>query len=251
MPATAPAPQLVVVRHGESTANASEQFSGWRDVALTARGRQQASAAGAWLAERGVTFTVVYTSMLQRAVVTADLLLAALGQAPPREARWQLNERHCGALQGLDRAAAKTRFGRELARTYRRSWTEPPPPVPAGSSDDPRTEPRYAGALTELPLGESMGDLWRRVDRCWQQELLPRLQRGERLLVVGHGMALRALAKSIERLPEPALPPWKLASAAPRCYHLDAEQQVRSIESFAPDGRNTDGAAPDSDAPDE
>lgn len=225
--------RLVVVRHGESTNNASGHFTGWRDIDLTERGREQARAAGALLAAHGLTFTVVYTSMLRRAIATADLLLEALGQPRlPRHERWQLNERHCGAMQGLTKDETYARFGAEAGREYRRSWHVPPPPAVAGSCDDPRTDARYRAAAGELPLTESMGDLWRRVDRLWHAELRPLLLRGERVLVVGHGMALRALAKSIEALPEPALPPWKLASAAPRCYRFAADLGVASIESL-------------------
>lgn len=229
----AAASQLVVVRHGESTNNASGHFTGWRDIDLTELGREQARAAGRLLAAHGIAFSVVYTSMLRRAIATADLLLAALGQAGlPRHERWQLNERHCGAMQGLTKDETYARFGVEQGREYRRSWDVPPPPAGAGSADDPRTDPRYRAFAAELPLSESMGDLWRRVDRLWQAELRPLLLRGERVLVVGHGMALRALAKSVEALPEPALPPWKLASAAPRCYRFGVDLGVAAIDSL-------------------
>lgn len=229
------APELVLVRHGESTNNAVERFTGWRDIDLTARGREQARAAGRLLRARGTEFTAVFVSELRRAIATCDLLLEELGQAAlARQRRWRLNERHCGAMQGLDKAETYAAFGEERARQWRRSWDVAPPPAVVGSADDPRTDPRYRDVQAELPLTESMHDLWRRLDIVWTGDLVPLLAAGGRVLVVGHGMALRALARSVEDLAEPALPPWKLASAAPRCYRFDAALRVVSIDSLAP-----------------
>ncbi len=224
---------LVFVRHGESTGNERGVFSGWRDLALTERGRMQSAAAGCALSQRGIEFTSVFTSELRRAVDTCELLLSAMGRGDMARTRsWRLNERHCGAMHGLDKQQCKDLWGDELARTYRRSWEQGPPPAVAGSVDDPRIDARYRGVTEPLPLTESMGQMSSRVMIAWEQLVRPSLTAGSRVLVVGHGMALRALGRPVEGLTAPALPEWKLASAAPRVYCLDAQLRPLSIESI-------------------
>lgn len=225
--------ELVVVRHGESTGNERGVFSGWRDLELTPKGREQSLAAGRVLRQRGLSFAHAFSSELRRAVETCDLLVQALGQpALPRTRNWRFNERHCGAMHGLDKEECKVRWGAEKAREFRRSWDVAPPPAERGGPDDPSTDPRYANVNAPLPLSESMGDLARRLAIAFDELLRPRLLRGENLLVVAHGMALRALARSVEGLAEPDLPPWKLASAAPRRYRLARDLRVVSVESI-------------------
>ena len=224
---------LVFVRHGESTGNERGVFSGWRDLSLTEQGRAQAAAAGRSLQQRGIRFTSVFTSELRRAVDTCELLLSAMGQPDmPRTRVWRLNERHCGAMHGLDKQQCKELWGDELARTYRRSWDQGPPPAEAGSIDDPRTDARYRDIDGPLPLSESMGQMAARVMLAWERFVKPSLVPGARVLVVGHGMALRALGRPVEGLDAPELPAWKLASAAPRVYCLDASLRPSSIESI-------------------
>ncbi len=226
--------ELALVRHGESVGNREERFSGWRDVALTELGREQARTAGRILRQRGADFSAAFSSELVRAVDTCRELLAAYGHPElPWRRHWRLNERHCGAMHGLDKEQCKALWGSEQARVFRRSWDVAPPASAAGGPDDPRLDPRYRDVGAPLPLSESMGDLARRVRVVWDEELRPLLLQGQRLLVVGHGMALRALALCVEDIQEPALPPWKLASAAPRCYRLDAALRVLSVESVA------------------
>ena len=218
---------LVLVRHGESQSNRDGRFAGWRDVALTDLGRSQASAAGLELGRAGLCFDAVYTSMLSRAIETADLLLEALGATTIwRREHWRLNERHTGVMQGMSKAEAKKEFGREQARAYRRSWDLGPPPVEAGSADDPASDRRYAHCDGELPRGEAMRDVVMRLQPFVDDELSPRLRRGENVLLVGHGQALRALARPFEAIVEPRLPEWKLGSAAPRWYRLDGSLRV-------------------------
>jgi len=217
------AASLVLVRHGESEANVEGRWAGWRDVALTGRGREQAVAAVARLRDAGLQFACVLTSMLQRAIATADALLVALGKNDlERRECWRLNERHAGMMQGRSKAEVKAAYGRELARSFRRSWAQAPPPVEPGSADDPATDPRYAGCADQLPRSEAMSDVAARVLPLWRDVIAPRLRAGENLLVVGHAMSLRALARPVEGLTGPELPPWKLASAVPRWYRLDA-----------------------------
>jgi 2,3-bisphosphoglycerate-dependent phosphoglycerate mutase len=222
---------LVLVRHGESQSNADGRFAGWRDVPLTERGRQQAQRCGQLLLAGGWSFDVAYTSMLRRAAETAELALAQLrpllGECL---VSWRLNERHTGQLQGLTKQEAKARFGRELARQYRRSWDQGPPAVESGSVDDPAVDPRYSDLGVELPRSEAMGDVARRIQPFVEEELLPRLRQGQHVILFGHGMALRALARPFEGIVAAALPAWKLASAAPRCYRFDSQLQVLTVE---------------------
>ena len=169
--------------------------------------------------------------MLRRAIETADLLMQSMGGAmPPPQRHWRLNERHTGQMQGMTKADAKQAFGRELARTYRRSWDVGPPLVEPGSPDDPRSDPHYAGCDGELPRGESMSDVVTRIEPWIQGELLPRLRRGESVLLVGHGQSLRALARRFEGVDGPELPAWKLGSAVPRCYQLDADLRTVDVQ---------------------
>jgi len=211
-----------LVRHGESQTNAEGRWAGWRDVPLTDRGVEQARAAGQRLRDAGIPFSCVLTSMLQRAVKTADALLAECGQEGfERRADWRLNERHAGMMQGRTWPEVKAAYGRDRARIYRRSWDQAPPPVPAGSEDDPHTDARYATCSGPLPRSEAMGDLARRVEPVWRDDIVPRLQAGESVLVVAHAMSLRVLARPVEGITEPGLPEWKMASAIPRCYALD------------------------------
>ncbi len=224
---------LVFVRHGESTGNERGVFSGWRDLHLTERGRAQAAAAGHALAQRGIRFSSVFTSELRRAVDTCELLLDAMGQGHMlRRRSWRLNERHCGAMHGLDKQQCKDLWGDELARVYRRSWDRGPPPSEAGGDDDPCSDARYRDAEEPLPLSESMGQMAARVMVAWEQMVRPALVQGARVLVVGHGMALRALGRPVEGLLGPTLPEWKLASAAPRVYCLDTSLRPTSIDSI-------------------
>lgn len=222
----APHAELVVVRHGESTSNVESRYTGWRDAALTARGRAQAEAAGRALRGDGAAFDAVFTSRLSRAIATADLLLAALGAAPPRSAHWQLNERHYGVMQGLTKEELEVRVGRDVARAWRKGWTTTPEAVPPGHAEDPNSDPRYADVGVALPRAESLAQLAARADAFFAAELRPRLLGGQRLLVVCHGLLLRAMLRDLEGFAEPRLLPWLPPSASPRLYRLGADLGV-------------------------
>ena len=228
---TAPHADLVIVRHGESLGNAEGFLAGWRDVDLTERGCEQARTAGRLLRPLAIPFAAVFTSLLRRATRTADLLLRELGTQPPRHERWRLNERHYGALQGLGKDVAKERYGKDLARTFRSSWDTAPPPAPAGSSDDPRSDARFRDATDALPNGESLAALVARTAPLWD-ELRPRLLAGESLLLIAHNQSLRALLHTIEGSAEPRLPGSNLGNGAPRRYRLDREGKIVAIERF-------------------
>lgn len=230
--AATPHATLIVLRHGESVGNADGTFAGWRDVALTARGEAQAAAAAATLADLATPLHAVFTSRLTRAVSTANIVLAALGAtAVPRVQDWRLNERHCGALQGRAKADCKREFGRDWLRSLRSDWHVRPPLAAAGGPDDPRQDARYAEVAGELPRGESFADLAARVAPVWDHELAPRLRAGACVLVVGHGLALRALLRPLEGIADDRLPDWMLANAAPRTYRLAADLRVLAVTS--------------------
>lgn len=217
---------LVVVRHGESRSNVESRYTGWRDAPLTDRGRNQARAAGRALRDAGAGFDAVFTSRLSRAIETADLLLAAFGAAPPRSAHWQLNERHYGRMQGLTPDELEALVGRDLAHAWRKDWDTTPEPVPPGHAEDPNCDPRYRDVATPLPRAESLASLAARVDTFFAAELRPRLAMGQRLLVVCHGLALRAMLRDLEGFREERLLPWLPSSASPRHYRLDRELRV-------------------------
>ncbi len=232
---------LVVLRHGESEGNARGTFAGWRDVPLTARGREQAVAAAAAVAALAPHLDAVFTSALARAVATADLLLPLLPDAgAERHVRWRLNERHCGALQGRDKDACKREFGRDAIRALRREWHARPPLAAAGGPDDPRLDARYRDAGAGLPLGESFADVAARIAPVWRDDLAPRLRAGQSVLVVGHGMSLRVLLCPLEAAPAATLPPWILGNARPRCYRLDRELRVLELASSGEDASSND-----------
>lgn len=244
---------LVVLRHGESEGNARGTFAGWRDVPLTARGREQAIAAAAAVAALAPHLDAVFTSALARAVATADLLLPLLPgtiAGAERQVRWRLNERHCGALQGRDKDACKREFGREVIRALRSEWHARPPLAAAGGPDDPRLDARYRAADADavadadadagLPLGESFADVAARIAPVWRDDLAPRLRAGQNVLVVGHGMSLRVLLCQLEGTPAATLPPWILGNARPRCYRLDRELRVLELASSGEDAGSSD-----------
>ncbi len=226
---------LVIVRHGESVANAAGTIAGWRDVPLTARGAEQAVAAGRMLRRLGIPFSAVFTSMLERATATADRVLGELGNAPERSAHWRLNERHYGALQGGTRADADVTYGRDVSRGFRRDWNSAPPPAEAGSADDPRSDPRYARVGDELPRTESLADMTARVAPMWH-ELRPLLAAGRAVLLVAHNLSLRALLRPLEGIAGEGLPEGNLGNALPRRYRLDAALRPVAVDEATADG---------------
>ncbi len=229
---------LVIVRHGQSAANAAGTIAGWRDVPLTARGVEEAAAAGRLLRRLGIPFAAVFTSMLQRATATADRILGELGIAPPRTAHWRLNERHYGALQGGTRADADLVYGRDASRAFRRQWNSAPPPADASGTDDPRSDPRYAHVAGDLPRTESLADMTARVDPVWD-ELRPLLSAGRPVLIVAHNLSLRALIRPLEGVTAEGLPDGNLGNALPRRYRLDAALRPLIVDDATADGAFT------------
>ncbi len=219
---------LVIVRHGESTWNQENLFTGWHDVPLSDRGRQEATAAGATLAAEGLWFDELHTSLLTRATQTAELTLAALGQPwLPVERSWRLNERHYGALQGLDKRATAEKYGADQVKLWRRSYDVPPPAVGPDHPEHPRQDRRYARLAPDvLPGTECLKDVVARVLPYWYDEVVPRLRAGLTLLVVAHGNSLRALAKHLEGISDDDVVELNIPTGAPRRYLLDDQLRV-------------------------
>lgn len=214
---------LVVLRHGQSTWNELNLFTGWRDVPLSARGENEADAAGRTLRDAGLQFDSVYTSLLTRAIETNRRALAQLGQSTvPVVQDWRLNERHYGALQGLDKKQTTQQHGVEQTKLWRRSYDVPPPPVDRSSPEHPANDARYAHIDPNLlPATECLRDVVVRVVPFWREILVPQLQDGKHVLVVAHGNSLRALAMHLEQLSETAVGDLNIPTGVPRKYEFE------------------------------
>ena len=219
---------LVIVRHGESTWNQANLFTGWHDVPLSPAGEAEATAAGATLLDEGLWFDVVHTSLLTRATQTAERTLAALGQPWLPVARsWRLNERHYGALQGLDKKETTATYGPEQTKLWRRSYDVPPPPVEPGHPEHPSTDPRYRWLAPDvLPGSECLKDVVARVLPYWYDAIVPQLRAGWSVLVVAHGNSLRALVKHLEGIADDAIAELNIPTGAPRRYVFDDDLRV-------------------------
>jgi 2,3-bisphosphoglycerate-dependent phosphoglycerate mutase len=217
--------QLTLVRHGESTWNLENRFTGWTDVPLTDTGVEQAREAGRLLKAEGFEFDLCYTSVLKRAIWTLWHCLDELDRAwLPVLNRWQLNERHYGALQGLNKAETARKFGDEQVLVWRRSYDVPPPALAADDPRCERTDPRYAGlAEGAVPLTECLKDTVARVLPLWHDELAPRIRRGERLLISAHGNSMRALVKYLDGISDQDIVGLNIPNGIPLVYDLDAE----------------------------
>ena len=216
---------LVLLRHGQSWSNLEDRFTGWQDVGLTEEGREGARHAARLLAGAGLSFDAAFSSCLSRAVSTLRIVLEEMGQSQvPVRSSWRLNERHYGALQGLEKAEAAARYGEERVRAWRRGYRSRPPAVETpearppsldGSSDDPLGGPS--------PLTESLEDVSTRVLPYWSGEISPSVTRGGRVLVVAHGNSLRALVKHLEGLPEDEVENLEIPPTHPLVYEFDGD----------------------------
>jgi len=222
--------KLVLVRHGESIWNLENRFTGWTDVDLTDRGLKEARQAGSELQREGIVPRLVYTSVLKRAIRTQWLMLDVLDLLwLPVERSWRLNERHYGALQGLDKAQTAARHGEAQVKIWRRSYDVPPPPLDQDDPRHPRFDPRYAGVdPRELPATESLKDTLARVIPFWESHVAPALRTGADVLVVAHGNSLRALVKMLDGLSEQAIVELNIPTGVPLLYELDDSLRPRS-----------------------
>ena len=230
---------LVLLRHGQSVWNLENRFTGWTDVDLSEHGRQEAHRAGQLLRNHGFVFDVGYTSVLKRAIRTLWIVLDDLDLMwIPVHCSWRLNERHYGALQGLDKKATAQEYGSEQVRIWRRSYATPPPLM---ESDDLRYEelvPRYrALGLAEPPRGESLENTLDRVRPYWHEVITPALRQGRRVIIAAHGNSLRALVKHLDDIPDDDILKLEIPTGVPLVYELD--EQLRTTEHFFLDDRGT------------
>jgi 2,3-bisphosphoglycerate-dependent phosphoglycerate mutase len=223
---------LVLLRHGQSTWNELNLFTGWRDVPLTPRGEEEARAAGRLMAEAGLELDTAHTSVLTRAVETANLTLAALGQPwLPLQRTWRLNERHYGALQGKNKQQTAEAYGAEQTHLWRRSYDVPPPPVDESSPEHPRNDRRYRLLAPDaLPATECLKDVLARVLPYWHDTIVPQLRAGLAVAVIAHGNSLRALVKHLEGISDEEIPGLDIPTGVPRRYALDADLRPISAE---------------------
>jgi 2,3-bisphosphoglycerate-dependent phosphoglycerate mutase len=228
-----PAPgQLVLVRHGQSDWNEKNLFTGWTDVDLTARGQEEARDAGRTLASAGITFDIAFTSVLVRAIRTLWLLLDEMHLMwIPVENHWRLNERHYGALQGLDKAQTSAKHGEAQVKIWRRSYDIPPPPLATSDERHPRHDPRYADVdPSALPGTEALATTLERVRPYWEDRIAAELLRGRNVIVAAHGNSLRALVKMLEGISDDAITELNIPTGVPRLYELDRSLKPRRAE---------------------
>ena len=220
--------QLVILRHGESSWNKLNLFTGWRDVPLSEQGESEAKSAGKTLAADGFLFDVAYTSLLTRAIKTLWLALEVMDCAwLPTFGHWRLNERHYGQLQGANKLEAVKQFGEAQVKLWRRSYDIPPPFVDLSSPDFPKADRRYGDVdAADLPRGESLKMVLGRVMPYWEEAILPDLKKGKRVLIAAHGNSLRALLKYLEGVSDQAIVDVDLPTGIPKAYRLNAEYKA-------------------------
>lgn len=215
--------KLVLVRHGQSAWNLENRFTGWTDVDLTDLGREEALAAGRLLREGGYDFDVAYTSVLKRAVKTLWIILEEMGlEWLPVFKAWQLNERHYGSLQGLNKAEMAEKFGEAQVKIWRRSYDVPPPALEWDDERHPRFDRRYASLKPEqLPATESLKLTLERVLPYWHSTLAPDIKSGKRVLIVAHGNSIRALVKYLDHISDDDITELNIPTGLPLVYELD------------------------------
>jgi 2,3-bisphosphoglycerate-dependent phosphoglycerate mutase len=216
--------KVVLLRHGESTWNKENRFTGWTDVDLTDKGRAEAREAGRLLKAGGFAFDFVYTSLLRRAIWTSVLALDELDQLwLPVERSWRLNERHYGALQGLNKAETAAKHGEDQVKIWRRAYAIPPPPLSGDDERSPARDPRYKDLPpAELPLTESLKDTVARFLPYWHGSIAPRIQAGQRVMIAAHGNSLRALVKFLDNISDQDIVELNIPTGIPLVYELDA-----------------------------
>ncbi len=225
--------QLVLVRHGQSTWNLQNRFTGWVDVDLSERGVNGARDAGRTLKAQGYRFDLAMTSFLQRSIHTLELILEEMNQMSlPVQTDWRLNERHYGALQGLDKKETAARHGDEQVLKWRRGYAVRPPALEANDPSHPANDPRYNG-IDGLPATESLADTLVRVMEWWHEQLVPQLESDRKVLVVAHGNSLRAMVKFLDDLSEDEIMQYNIPTGIPLVYHFNDDLSVAGHEYLA------------------
>ena len=244
--------KLVMLRHGQSTWNLENRFTGWTDVGLTEQGIAEAHSSGQLLREGGYAFDIAYTSVLKRAVKTLWIVMEEMDlEWLPVVNAWQLNERHYGALQGLNKAEMASKYGEAQVKIWRRSYDVPPPPLEMVDPRHPRFDRRYAGLKPdELPKCESLKDTLARVLPYWHSTLAPAVKSGQRVLVAAHGNSMRAMVKYLDNVSDEEIPELNIPTGIPLVYELtedlkpvkhyylgDAETVRKATETVAAQGK--------------
>lgn len=228
---------LILLRHGESTWNLANLFTGWIDVDLSPRGEEEAVAAGKLLGDAGLLPDVLHTSLQRRAIRTAQITLDVVDRLwLPTRRSWRLNERHYGALQGKDKKQTAEEFGADQVKVWRRSYAEPPPPLDPDDPTHPRFDPRYAGLPVDvLPSSECLADVVARMTPYWYDSVVPDLVAGRTTLVAAHGNSLRALVKHLDGISDHDIPELNIPTGQPLVYELDGRMAVVSRRYLDPE----------------
>ncbi|NCD21073.1 MAG: phosphoglyceromutase [Actinobacteria bacterium] len=214
--------KLVLLRHGESDWNAKNLFTGWVDVPLSEKGTQEALRGGTLLTDAGVLPDIVHTSLLRRAIMTANLALDTADRHwIPVKRHWRLNERHYGALQGKNKKEIRDEYGEEQFMLWRRSYDVPPPPIEAGSEWSQDADPRYAGE--PIPMTECLKDVLERALPYWESEIVPDLKSGMTVMVAAHGNSLRAIVKHLDGISDDDIAGLNIPTGIPLYYELDED----------------------------
>lgn len=215
--------KLVLIRHGQSSWNLENRFTGWTDVDLSEQGRREAQSSGQILREEGYEFDMVYTSVLKRAIRTMWIVLDELDQMwLPVVRNWRLNERHYGALQGLNKAETAAKHGEAQVKIWRRAYDVPPPPLEENDPRNAALDRRYANLdKSEIPLTESLKDTVARFVPYWEGTIAPQVAAGKRVLIVAHGNSLRALVKYLDNISEEDIIGLNIPTGIPLVYELD------------------------------
>jgi 2,3-bisphosphoglycerate-dependent phosphoglycerate mutase len=217
--------KLILVRHGQSVWNVENLFTGWHDVDLSEQGRKEAAQAGRELLQEKLTVDIAFTSVLKRAIRTLWLILDEMDRMwIPIETSWRLNERHYGALQGLNKAQTVEKHGEAQVKVWRRSYDIPPPPLELTDARHPKFDTRYAGVdVAELPAAESLKDTLQRVLPYWHSRIAPELRAGRNVMVAAHGNSLRAMVKMLDNVPEKDITELNIPTGVPLLYELDSK----------------------------
>ncbi|MEZ4494654.1 MAG: 2,3-diphosphoglycerate-dependent phosphoglycerate mutase [Dehalococcoidia bacterium] len=222
---------LLLLRHGESTWNLENRFTGWTDVPLTATGEAEAHNAGQLMRQEGLVFDVVHTSLLLRAITTTEIALREMGlHWLPVKRHWRLNERHYGALQGLNKKETAERYGADQVFAWRRGYATPPEPLDWDDDRHPRHDPRYAELTPDLvPGSECLKDVVERMLPYWHDQVVPDLRAGKRVLIGAHGNSLRALVKHLDGIGDDEITDLNIPTGIPLLYELDGD--LRKVSS--------------------
>jgi len=212
--------KIVFVRHGQSEWNAEGKFTGWTDIGLTDRGKQEAIEAAKLL--KDYTFDLAITSVLKRNIETLEIILKELGLDLKIEKYWRLNERHYGALQGINKKEATREYGRNQIFQWRRGYDVKPPQLSENDPRNPAFDSLYKDISKEyLPLGESLQDTEKRTMMCWEKNIVPKIKKGKNIILVGHGNSLRSLIKNLDNISEKEIPHLDIPTGIPLIYELD------------------------------